>query len=86
MNSFNVMKNSWKKPTANIKFSGESLKTFRLKIRNKTRMTACDTLFNIVLEVIIVNKLGKKRKYKARAGMKGEWVGTSSWVRSMLLG
>lgn len=72
-----MMKNSWKKLTDNIILNGESLKTFLLKIRNKTRMSACDTLFNIVLEVIIVNKLGKKRKHKARTRMKGEWVGTS---------
>lgn len=81
-----MMENIWKKPTPNVILNGESLKTFLLKIRTKTRMTACDALFNIVLEVVIVNKLVKKKKYKTRAGMKGERVGTSSWVWGMLLG
>jgi hypothetical protein len=48
----NIMKAIYDKPTANIIFNGEKLKTFPLKSRTRQGCPLSPLLFNIVLEFL----------------------------------
>ena len=57
----NTLKDIYVKPTGNIIFNGEMLKSISSKIRNKTRSSVSPLLLNIVLEVLAMDNQIKKR-------------------------
>lgn len=50
----NIIKATYDKLSANIILSGEELKAFSSNISSKTRMSILTTLFNIVLEILVL--------------------------------
>ena len=58
----NIVKAIYDKPTANIILNGEKLKAFPLRSGSRQGCPLSPLLFNIVLEVIIVQQSEKKKK------------------------
>ena len=61
-NYLNIVKAICDKPKANIILNGEKLKAFPLRSGSRQGCPLSPLLFNIVLEVIIVQQSEKKKK------------------------
>ena len=79
----NIIKTIYDKPTANIVFNGEKLKTFPLRSETRQGCLLLPLLFNIDLEVLAMPLRGKKEVKEIQTGK--EEVKLSLFADNMIL-